>query len=241
MRVNALTFSAAVVVSVLGSGCSTTKQARSVEAPEKGRSAILADYKSLLEKGKDDEALLIYIKKDVDWNSYTKAQILPVIFNKPEGWRGGDLEELQKLANYCHGKLQEEIGKDVQIVADPGPNTGVVQVAVFNPERELVAANLITGVMPIGIVVSGAAAEIEGKNMTTGELSAELKVVDGVSNELLAAAVDRRVGRKYQAMMFKTWGEAYAACDFWAKQTRYRLCVLRAGGTPTEECLKIKP
>jgi uncharacterized protein DUF3313 len=53
---------------------------------------------------------------------------------------------------------------------------------------------------------------------------AEAKVTDGTNGQLLAAAIDRRVGGKSVSGTTDSWDDVHAAFEYWAKQLRYRLC-----------------
>ena len=70
---------------------------------------------------------------------------------------------------------------------------------------------------------------VSGKEMGVGEITCELKVTDSMTGELIAAALDRRVGRKSAAGVFGTWHSANAALQYWAKRSRYSLCKARGG------------
>lgn len=217
-----------MTVGFLEAGCATTKQARNVTPQTEGDSAVLGDYGALLQKGTGDEALLTYKNPAANWPAYTKIIIMPVKFQKPEKASEDELNDLQTLANNAQGLMNQQLGQDVQIVTEPGPNTLRMELALYNAGKKRVVMNFISGVAPIGMATNLAVGAARGKVLGVGELSAEMKVTDASTAELLAAAVDRRVGRKYQAAQFESWGEANDAIDYWAKRTRYVLCNLRA-------------
>jgi hypothetical protein len=80
-------------------------------------------------------------------------------------------------------------------------------------------------IIPVGIVVAGATKAASGDNLGTGEAATEMEVLDSVSGERLAAAVDRRQGGK---MVFRgKWEDTRQAFDFWAKRFRERLDEMR--------------
>jgi hypothetical protein len=55
---------------------------------------------------------------------------------------------------------------------------------------------------------------------TVGSVTAEMEVVDSVSSERLAAAVDERAGTKriFTTRTFKKWADVEAACRYWAER-----------------------
>jgi hypothetical protein len=213
-----------VAAGMLG-GCATTKQARSVEEP---KGVLLTDY-SMLHPGKKGQALEVYKNDKVDWAKYKKVIVEPVLFPKPENASSEQLADLQKLANNFQVNLIEELGKDYQIVAAPGPDTLRVQTAFFDPEKKHVVADFLSAVVPIGAAVSLTKDFATGKPMAVGGVSGEAKITDSQSGELLGAAVDSRVGEKYGKGMFDSWAEANAAMVYWAKRMRYALCEARGG------------
>jgi hypothetical protein len=206
----------------------TTKQARKVTPAETGDAAILGDYGALLKKGTGDEALLTYKNPNANWRGYNKLIIMPVKFEKPDKASESDLADLQKLADNAFLLMNQELGQDIAIVAEPGPDTLRVEMALYNAQKKRTAMNFISGVMPIGMAINVLAVGARGKPLGVGELSGEMKVTDAASGEILAAAVDRRVGRKYQSAQFKSWGEANDAIVYWSKRSRFVLCELRA-------------
>ena len=50
-----------------------------------------------------------------------------------------------------------------------------------------------------------------------------------VKQQLLAAALDKRVGGKNPEGTFDTWANANAALEFWAKRMRFVACENRKG------------
>ena len=68
----------------------------------------------------------------------------------------------------------------------------------------------------------------------------EMDVLDAVTNERLAAAVDQRAGTKalFAKRAFTTWGDVEAACDFWSSRAAWQLArqgVQRKAGVPMPE------
>jgi hypothetical protein len=213
---------------VSGVGCATTKQARDV-TPDTGGAAILrGDEIALLQKNNVDGPLLKYKNPAARWSGYTKAIVMPVKFEKPEGASEEDLQNLQKMADTMHGFLAEQVAHVLEIVTEPGPDTLRIESVIYDAQNKKTALNFITGVFPVGVLVNLVVTAARGKPTFVGELSGELTITDATSGELLAANVDRRVGRKYQSAEFSGSGEAYDATEFWAKQTRYDICQWKA-------------
>ena len=60
-----------------------------------------------------------------------------------------------------------------------------------------------------------------------GAASIEIRILDGQTGQLLAAAADRRVGGKSIGGAVDSWDDVQESFEYWAKQLRYRLCTDR--------------
>jgi hypothetical protein len=212
------------------SGCSPSKQARKVGV---GKVGILGDY-SMVREGKGNEFLEVYTNDKADWKKYTKVIIEPVKIQKPKKASEKELEALQKLVNNSEIFLRQELGKDYKIVTDTGSDTFRVRAAIFDAEKKELVGNTLSSLIPIGIGLSVVKDVAIGKPLSVGEITGEMKINDSQTNELLAAAMDRRVGQKYSKGTFDTWAEANHAIEYWMKRVRFVLCGLRGGSNCIE-------
>ena len=57
-----------------------------------------------------------------------------------------------------------------------------------------------------------------------GEITLEMKFTDSMTGQLLAAALDRRVGGKNPSTIVDVWANADEALQFWSKLVAFRLC-----------------
>ena len=208
-------------------GCARTKQAREVKITNSG---FLPDY-SLLEPGDQGQSLLRYQNPKADWPSYKKILIDPVLI-----WSRTDSlpdetpkEDLQRLANNFDQLIVNEFGKDYEIVEEPDPRTLRIQVALTNIEQPAGAVDVITAALPVGFAISSAQEFITGKPLLVGEVSAEVKVSDARTGQILLMAIDRRLGGKIIQKNIDTWDDANKILELWAKFARFRLCKLRGG------------
>jgi hypothetical protein len=95
----------------------------------------------------------------------------------------------------------------------------------------------ISTVVPQALLLSQAKGLVTGKPGFVGEASVEAKATDGQTGELVAAAVDRRVGGKsVTGAPTDSWEDVREAYRYWARQFRYRLCTERGATdcTPPE-------
>jgi len=211
---------------LLISGCARTEQAKSVE-----KSGFLGDY-SQLKQGKGERALLYYVNPAAEIKKYDKIMIddVAVWMDQPVG--EDEKKEYAVLAQYMKTAMERELGKDYNIVSDPGPDTIRLRTALTSAEGSNVPLDIVTTYIPIGRVIS------EGKNLATGTqsfvggASIEVELLDSLTGERLAAAVDSRAGGKTYEGSTDTWGDVKGAIDYWAERVRVRLAEVRTGQVP---------
>jgi hypothetical protein len=203
---------------LMAAGCGTSR--RVDDALPQG---FLGEY-SLLTPGAEGEAVLRYVNTGADWAKYDKVLIDPVTV-----WGSGkdrDIPEadLQTAANFLYHQLQQELGKDFQLVTAPEPNTLRVTAALTDAEPANQTMVVISNVVPFAIATSGAYEYVTGEPTWQGEAAAEAKITDAQTGELLAAAVDRRMGGRSMASAETSWADVNNILAYWAQLTRYRLC-----------------
>ncbi len=208
----------------LVSGCARTKQARSA----KKQSGFLGDY-SMLEKGEKGEALQIYKNPDADWSSYSKILLDPIaIWTRAEKQIDSTPhEDLQRLANNFYGLIHKELAKDYEMVKEPGSRTMRIQIALTDVEKSWAAVDTVTSIIPVGIVISAAKEFATGKPSFVGEVSAEAKVLDARTGQVLLMGVDRRVGSSSLRASVDNWDDVNKIIELWSKVMSFRLCKMR--------------
>ena len=99
-----------------------------------------------------------------------------------------------------------------------------VAITEVKPSKPL--ANTMSTIVPVGIVLAGATKATTGDNLGTGEAGTEFEMIDSVTGERLAAAVDRRQGGK--GVFRGEWEDTKDAFDYyWAQTFRKRLDEMR--------------
>ncbi|MBE0603479.1 MAG: DUF3313 domain-containing protein [Deltaproteobacteria bacterium] len=226
-RVLPVVLSAAAAL--LLSGCAASYHARSVEVKD-----TLLVNPSILTPGTGDQALYRYQNPDAKGRKYTKVLVDPVLLRKSAELDAEKLGNYQKLANNAYLYLVEELGKDFKVVTSPEPETLRVQMAILDAEAGSPVSNIMSSVVPIGLGISAIKGAATGKQTGVGEITAEFKIADAVTGELLGAAVDRRVGGKAAGGMTDSWYNADAAMKYWARRARFVLCTERGA----RDCVK---
>lgn len=222
-----LTIILAVFLGLMFAGCARTKRVREVKIVNSG---FLPNY-SLLEPGEPGQALLRYQNPKADWPSYKKILIDPVLI-----WSRTDAppdatprEDLLRLANNFDQMINNAFEKDYEIVEEPSPRTLRLQVALTNIEQPAGAVDVITASLPVGFALSDAREFVTGKPLLVGEVSAEVKVSDARTGQILLMAIDRRLGSKAIRENIDTWDDANRILALWVEFGRFRLCKLRGG------------
>jgi hypothetical protein len=168
---------------------------------------------------------------------YTQVIIDPVIVHQEAAMDAETRENFQTLANNAFVFLNTELGKEVKVVTAPGPGPFRVQFAIVSAEKSGAVSNFMTTIVPVGMVLSAGKYAATGKPIGVGEITIEMRITDASTGELLAAALDKRVGGKQLRGVFTRWQDADSALQYWAELMRYRLCQFRGGA----DCEKVKP
>lgn len=202
-------------------GCTPTKQARDVEA-----AGFLGDY-SMLREGQAGEALKVYINPTYprSCKNYSKVMIEPVriYVNEKNDLVSLPAADRQTLVNHLHGALVNELGKHYQIVTAPEPGTIKIKAAITEAEGSWVALDTVSTFVPQMLAMSTLKEVATGTAAFVGMAGAEADITDAISGERIAAAVDRRVGKKSYEGVTQQWDDVNQAFDYWAERMAYRL------------------
>jgi hypothetical protein len=208
----------AILILTLALGCGATRKAD----PGEGK-GFLEDY-SKLEPGVQGEAALRWINPKADFTRYDKVIIDPITF-----WRGSDAkaglspDQRQALANYFHATLHQELSKYFTVVQHPTQDAMRFTGAITRLGNRNVTMDTVSTYVPQMRVVAEAKGLFTGKPAFVGEAVLEGRVTDAWTGELMAAAMDRRVGGKSFKSM-DTWSDVRAAIDAWAVKFSSNAC-----------------
>ena len=224
----------AISLLIAAVGCASTQEAKSVE-----KSGFLGDYSMLKEgerstfsQGAENQAVLVYKNPNVDWRKYRKVQLDPVtvwMSQKDSQLKEVSVEDRQRLAALLWSKLDESLRADYEMTSSPGPDVLRIQAAITEAESSNAVLDTVTSIVPQTRLLSGMKSLATGVSLFTGSASAELKITDSTTGNLLGAAVDRRGGTKSLSGVTNSWNDVDEAYRFWAEKTRYRLCQFRSG------------
>lgn len=215
-----LTLLSLVALSIGAAGCATRQTGKAQP------SGFLGDYSQLTPGGKG-EVQLRYINPNVDWKKYTA-----VLIDTPQVYADSETTELtqrdqKKLTDNLHEALVEALGKNYQIVEEPGPGVLRVRTAITEAQGAKLAMNAVTGIVPqlrLLTMIGGMATDT---TTFVGKCSAEGEIVDSVTGERLLAGVDQRAGTKDPRNMLNKWDDVDSAFKDWAERMRAKLESLR--------------
>jgi len=192
-------------------------------------SGFLGDYSGLAPDPKNGD-LLVYEKDPNVLKKYNKFIFDPVtIYLLPEARdRGIDPDDLERLAQYFHNAVTDELKKSgrYEIVTTPGPDVLELNVAITNVEPNGGKKNAALK----GGAAAVSAATVPGiglavPRLSVGKVSIEGEMLDSTSSERQAAFVTGKGGRRWFSGLsgFKKWADIEAAFRAWAKNFRERL------------------
>jgi hypothetical protein len=226
--------SAAMIAALLLSGCAQTvapspniiqRASGETPAPPPPSGFLGNDYSLLTPPtaGSDQQAMLRYVNPSANWASYNKIMIAPVTF-----WAADDSKvsaaDQQALCNYMYTVMVTDLGKTFTIVDQPGPGVLKVSGALTDASSAVPVLRSISVVVPQARALSVIKMAATGTYAFVGSAEGALKVNDSVTGQLLAAAVDKRVGgASIKNVAVWQWGDAENAMNFWGNEIDQRL------------------
>ncbi len=174
-------------------------------------------------EGTDQKAMLRYVNPNANWSSYNKVMIAPVTY-----WANDDSKlsaaDQQALCDYMYTVLQKDLGKTFVIVNEPGPGVIKVSAALTDATSAVPVLRSISVVVPQARAVSLIKMVATGTYAFVGSAQGAVKLNDSVTGQLLAAAVDKRVGgTAVTNVTVWQWGDAEHAMDYWGNLIDQRL------------------
>jgi hypothetical protein len=158
-----------------------------------------------------------YLKKGVDFKKYTKVMMDEVVFyfKSEADYKGIHPSEIHELSEVFHKTFVKNLG---ELLTDkPGPDVVRMRLAVTDLEPSSPVAGTMTTVIPVGLAVSLVKRGATGEYTGIGSASMEVEFLDSVTNERIAAGIDKAPGGKLDVGKLSA---AKSAFEFWAKRLR---------------------
>jgi len=173
------------------------------------------------EPDKDRPGAMIYRKPGVDTSSYKKILIDPIEIWIAEDseYKGLSADESKEITDTLRQALIKELEPDYPVVDEPGNGVLGIRLAITNVHLQTKKRGLL-GYTPIGFVTT-TAANLAGLRMELGRATIEAELLDGGTNELVAAVIDPLGNNKEDEK--PSWEEIGKRLEYYAKRLRARL------------------
>jgi hypothetical protein len=183
-------------------------------------SGFLAGYYTNLGPGLEAGAKERWIKPGVDFSKYKRFMVDSVVFYFADDSenKGIDPEEMMTLANTFNKAVVDALKDKYPIVAESAPDVARIRFAITQLKQSKPGVSAVSSVMPVGIGISLIKKGASGSWSGSGSTGSELMVLDSVTNEVIAVAVDDRTAGYTER--FSKWGSAEEAFKFWAGAIR---------------------
>jgi len=207
-----------VGVALTSTGCGMIRPLRQRRG-EAEQSGFLRNY-SQLQPQEGYDAKEVYINPGAAWSKYNAVMIDSVTLWITDPSKQPSPEDAQMLTDMFYKALSDKIGEKFTLVNRPGPGVLRVRAALTEAKGARVALNAITTVIPQLRVVTTLGGVAADTAVLVGAASGELEVVDSVTNERFAAAIDELAGTKGLLRAFSKWADVENACNRWAERAR---------------------
>ncbi|MDX1777424.1 MAG: DUF3313 domain-containing protein [Thermodesulfobacteriota bacterium] len=218
-----------VVCLIILIGCAATKHAEKVE-----RSGFLSpEIYGMMKDGNEEEleATKRYSAANVDWRTYNKIMLDPIVYfvGKRDEGEGISQEEKQRILDYFFSKLHKAIEESpfVEHATQPGPGTLRLQAAVVDLDESHVTMGAISTYIPQVSLITSIATIAKDKPAFVGEMGVEFKFTDSSTGKLLVAGIDKRYGGKKLGKGTDSWADVFNIIDYYATLLKFRVCKLQ--------------
>ena len=218
-----------LALALLAAGCATTQQTKLTDesyCPFVGNTVcaelVTAEAPSRFGSG-GKVAYLRYINPNAKWTSYKSILLQPVTY-----WAGDEaklsVKDQHMLTNYFYQQLEKQLGTKFQLVSEPGPGVMRVQVAIDEATTATPILRTISMIIPQARALATLKFLATGSYPFVGSAQAEAEITDSETGQVLAAAVDRRIGGGALGTAAQwQFGDAENAINAWAQQMTERL------------------
>lgn len=155
---------------------------------------------------------------------------IEVWMDPSEGYQGIDPNELKLITDYFLEQLQNNLGKNFEIVENSGPKVMNLRIAITGvkksrPKREVYDLIPIKLAWELG---SAAYRGVAGKHLDAYSATAEMEIRDTQTGERLVAAIDTHSVNRTTDKGEDTWEPLQKVIDYWAKVIGKRLAAAKA-------------
>jgi hypothetical protein len=132
-------------------------------------------------------------------SNYSAVWLEPVVFYpEPQPTEQVSMETLTKIRSHIDNTLRQRIGQQVRLTDHAGPNVARVRIAITAVGTETQALKAYQYI-PIGLVITGAAAVAESGRPKDATVAIEASITDSLTDQLLYASVRGGTGKKIES------------------------------------------
>jgi hypothetical protein len=200
--------------------CATQSTQSGKPAAPMQYSGFLKDYYGKLQPGPEGGAKMRWVNPDADFSRYNRIMLDSVVFylSDDSAHKGIDAQEMKALADKCNMILVNALKDAYPIAAKPGPDVLRIRFAITDLKQSNPELSTVTSVIPIGLGISIFKKGATGAWSGSGSTTAEIMVLDAVTNEVLAVAQDEKSAGFTER--FSKWGSTEEAFRFWGDRIR---------------------
>ena len=135
----------------------------------------------------------------VDWRSYNKAILEPVVIYRGPDQQFGDMSERDKasLASYMQTQFAEKLGHRFTLTNNRAPNTVRVRLTLTGAVVNTPVLGTLSRFDMAGAVYNGVQAVRDGEGSMTGSVIYAVEVFDAGTSRLLSALVSKQYPNPY--------------------------------------------
>jgi hypothetical protein len=205
-------------IALSSGGCGIVRPLRERrDAPE--HTGFLKNYSQLTAQ-EGYKAQQVYVDPQAAWSRYNAIFIDSVTLWMADPSKAPSPQDQQMLTDMLYKALSEKVGEKFRLAAGPGPGVIRVRAALTQAKGANVALNAITTVIPQLRVITTLGGVAADTAVLVGAASIEAELVDSITNERLAAAIDAVAGTKGLLRAFSKWADVQNACNSWAERLR---------------------
>ncbi|MEN6615711.1 MAG: DUF3313 domain-containing protein [Syntrophorhabdus sp.] len=175
---------------------------------------------SRMQPGPEGGAKMRWINPAMNPGKYKKFMVDSVVFFFADDsqYKGIDPQEMKELADSFNKNIVEALKDKYPLVAEPGPDVARISFAITGLQESKPVRSGVSTIVPVGLGISLIKKGTTGAWTGSGTTGAEVVVLDSMTNEIIAAAVDERTASFGER--FSKWGSAEEAFKFWAQRLR---------------------
>jgi len=118
-------------------------------------------------------------------------------------------EDVAHLQEFLYSEIIKDKPDRYEIVTTPGPGVARMRIAITNLEKSTPALNILPWTKLTGVGL--------------GQTSAEMELVDSMTDIQLAAAITSDTGSRFSLSGLSAWGDVEAVMKDWAKKIWMRV------------------